>query len=116
MFMVDLNYPERPENGLASRGDGVFEISGRLTFQTVPRFQDQAGNLLQGNAQPVTIDMQGVTQADSAGLALMIEWLQLARAAKHELVFAHIPEQMRDLIRVNGLQQMFSLEIRQNKK
>lgn len=104
------------ENGLTARGDGVFEISGNLTFQTVPRFQDQAGSLLQGNAQPVTIDMKGVTQSDSAGLALMIEWLQMARAAQRELVFAHIPEQMRDLIRVNGLQQMFSLENGQNDK
>lgn len=104
------------ENGLASRGDGVFEISGSLTFQTVPRFQDQADSLLRGNALSVTIDMQGVIQADSAGLALMIEWLQMARAAKRELVFAHIPEQMRDLIRVNGLQQMFSLENGQNNK
>jgi len=104
------------ENGLASRGDGAFDISGRLTFDTVPRFQDQAGGLLQGNAQPVTIDMQGVTQADSAGLALMIEWLQMARAAKRKLVFANIPEQMIDLIRVNGLQRMFGLENGQNNK
>jgi phospholipid transport system transporter-binding protein len=104
------------ENGLTSRGDGVFEISGSLTFQTVPRFQDQAESLLQREEQPVTIDMLGVTQADSAGLALMIEWLQMARVAKRELVFANIPEQMRDLIRVNGLQQLFSLENGQNNK
>jgi len=104
------------ENGLASRGDGSFDISGRLTFDTVPRFQDLAGGLLQGNTLPVTIDMQGVTQADSAGLALMIEWLQMARAAKRELVFANIPEQMNDLIRVNGLQRMFGLENGQNDK
>ncbi|MCR4301193.1 MAG: STAS domain-containing protein [Sulfuricaulis sp.] len=104
------------ENGLVSRGDGVFGISGSLTFQTVPRYQNQAESLLQGGGQPVTIDLQGVTQADSAGLALMIEWLQMARAAKHELVFANIPEQMRDLIRVNGLQQLFSLKNGQNNK
>jgi phospholipid transport system transporter-binding protein len=51
-----------------------------------------------------------VTLTDSAGLALMIEWLQLARAAKHEIVFTNIPEQMRDLIRVNGLTQVFQLK------
>ncbi len=97
-------------NGLASRGAGKFDLSGRLTFQTVPQFQTQAGSLLQGGAQPVTIDMGGVTQADSAGLALMIEWLQMARDGKRELVFANIPEQVSELIRVNGLQQMFGLE------
>lgn len=54
--------------------------------------------------------MGGVTQADSAGLALMIEWLQMARDGKRELVFANIPEQVSELIRVNGLQQMFGLD------
>lgn len=97
------------ENGFASRGAGVFELSGRLTFQTVPRFQEHVGILLQGNAQPVTIDMQGVTLADSAGLALMIEWLQRARAVQRQIVFANIPEQVSQLIRVNGLTQVFEI-------
>jgi phospholipid transport system transporter-binding protein len=102
------------ENGLASRGDGTFEMSGSLTFQTVPQFQTHAGTLLLGGAQPVTIDMRGVTQADSAGLALMIEWLQMARNERRKLAFANIPEQVSELIRVNGLQQMFGLENGQN--
>lgn len=99
------------ENGFASRGEGVFAMSGQLTFQTVPQFHGHAGALLQDGARSVTIDMQGVTQADSAGLALMIEWLQLTRAARRELVFTNIPEQMRDLIRVNGLQKVFQLPV-----
>lgn len=102
------------DNGFASRGDGSFELSGRLTFQTVPQYQAQAGNLFQGGAQSLTIDMQGVSQADSAGLALMIEWLQSARNAKCQLAFSNIPEQVRELIRVNGLQQLFQLENGQN--
>jgi phospholipid transport system transporter-binding protein len=98
------------ENGFTAREHGVFEVSGQVTFQTVPRFLAHTGKLLQNNSGTVTIDMHGVTLADSAGLALMIEWLQLARAAKHELVFTNIPEQMRDLIRVNGLTQVFQLK------
>ena len=97
------------ENGFASRGGGTFEISGQLTFQTVPQFQIRAGNLLKGDAQPVTVDMRGITLADSAGVALMLEWLQLARAANRKLVFTNIPEQVRHLIHVNGLQKVFQL-------
>lgn len=97
------------ENRFASRGGGVFELSGRLTFQTVTRFQEHIGTVLQGDSQPVTIDMRGISLADSAGLALMIEWLQRARAAQREIVFANIPEQVRQLIRVNGLQKVFQL-------
>ncbi|MDO8706845.1 MAG: STAS domain-containing protein [Sulfuricaulis sp.] len=97
------------ENGFTTREPGVFEVSGQMTFQTVPRFLAHTDKLLQNSASTVTIDMHDVTLADSAGLALMIEWLQLARAAKHEIVFTNIPEQMRDLIRVNGLQKVFQL-------
>ncbi|WP_172426028.1 STAS domain-containing protein [Sulfuricaulis limicola] len=88
----------------------MFELSGQLTFQTVPRFQEHIGTVLQGDPQPVTIDMQGISLADSAGLALMIEWLQRARAAQREIVFANIPEQVRQLIRVNGLTQVFRIK------
>lgn len=97
------------ENGFTARGNGAFEVSGRVTFQTVPQFLGHTDKWLQSDTSRVTIDMQGVTLTDSAGLALMIEWLQLARAAKREIVFTNIPEQMRDLIRVNGLEQAFQL-------
>jgi phospholipid transport system transporter-binding protein len=96
-------------NGLTAGEHGVFGVSGQLTFQTVPRFLAHTDKLLQDGTGTVTIDMQGVTLADSAGLAMMIEWLQRVRAAKHEIVFTNIPEQTRDLIRVNGLTQVFGI-------
>ncbi len=97
------------ENGFTARDKGVVEVSGRLTFQTVPQFLSRAHEWLQGGTGPVTIDMHGVELADSAGLALMLEWMQMAHAAKREIVFTHIPDQMRNLIHVNGLQQVFNI-------
>lgn len=96
------------ENGFAVRDNGAFALSGRMTFQTVPQFLGHTDEWLRSGAKTVMIDMQGVTLADSAGLALMIEWLQLARAAKRQLVFTNIPEQVSHLIRVNGLERVFS--------
>jgi phospholipid transport system transporter-binding protein len=95
------------ENGFTARDNGVFEVSGRVTFQTVPQFLTYTDKWLQSGAGKVTIDMRGVTLADSAGLALMLEWLERARAAKREVVFINIPDQVRDLIRVNGLTRIF---------
>jgi phospholipid transport system transporter-binding protein len=97
------------ENGFKARDNGVFEVSGQVTFQSVPQFLAHTDKWLQGGTGKVTIDMHGVTLADSAGLALLIEWLQLARSAQREIVFTHMPDQMRDLIRVNGLTQVFGL-------
>ncbi|MCK7579441.1 MAG: STAS domain-containing protein [Chromatiales bacterium] len=50
------------------------------------------------------IDLAQVERADSAGLALMIEWLKRAQVAGCKLRFANIPVQVQTLIRVNGLQ------------
>jgi phospholipid transport system transporter-binding protein len=97
------------ENGITARDNGVFEVTGQVTFQSVPQFLSYTDKWLRGDASKVTIDMRGVTLADSAGLALLIEWLQLARFAQREIVFTNMPDQMRDLIRVNGLTQVFGL-------
>jgi phospholipid transport system transporter-binding protein len=96
-------------NGFSARDRGTFALSGRMTFQTVPQFLARTDEWLKGDAGTVTIDLQGVTLADSAGLALLLEWLQHARAAGREMVFTNIPDQVRDLIRVSGLTQVFGL-------
>ena len=98
------------ENGVTARDNGVFEVTGQVTFQSVPQFLAHTDKWLRVGSGRVTIDMHGVTLADSAGLALMIEWQQLAHAAGREIVFTHMPEQMRDLIRVNGLTQVFAMK------
>ena len=98
------------ENGITARDNGVFEVTGQVTFQSVPQFLAHTDKWLHGGTGgKVTIDMHGVTLADSAGLALLIEWLQLARSAQREIVFTNMPDQMRDLIHVNGLTQVFGL-------
>jgi phospholipid transport system transporter-binding protein len=50
-----------------------------------------------------------VSRADSAGLALLVEWQRLARRAGRELRFTDIPEQVQSLIHVSGLSQAFGL-------
>ncbi|MHB8622711.1 MAG: STAS domain-containing protein [Sulfuricaulis sp.] len=94
-------------NEFTRRADGGFEIAGTVTFQTVPQFLKYTDKWLHDGTGAVTIDMHDIALADSAGLALMVEWLQLARAANRDMAFTNIPEQVRELIRVNGLQQVF---------
>lgn len=96
------------ENGFDILGEGRYALRGRLTFQSVPQFFAHARTLLAGNG-PVTVDLAGVTLADSAGIALLIEWQQQARAAGRAFAYANIPEQVRKIIRVSGLQQAFDI-------
>ncbi len=98
------------DNSFNARAPGHYEIRGQLTFQTVPQFFVHTATLLASGNGPVTVDLAGVTLADSAGIALLVEWQQQTRAASHELRFTNIPEQVRKIIHVNGLQQAFALE------
>lgn len=95
------------EYAFTARGDGAFEITGLLTFATVPELLQQSRAWLADDHRELAIDLGGVTRADSAGLALMIEWLRLARSRNRRLRFIHIPEQLQNLIRVSGLDGVF---------
>jgi phospholipid transport system transporter-binding protein len=94
------------EGGAAAaslQGDGVLAVRGALTFATVSDLYPQSEGWIRDSAGPVTVDLKDVRRADSAGLALLVEWLRLARAGGRELRFINVSEQVRSLARVNGL-------------
>ncbi len=96
--------------------DGRYEIRGQITFQTVPQYFNHTPQMLQGGDGPVTIDLAGVTHADSAGVALLVEWQQQARAVGRPLQFVNIPGQVRKIIYVSSLQNAFSMERRKERR
>ncbi|HCU54813.1 MAG TPA: hypothetical protein DIC36_11245 [Gammaproteobacteria bacterium] len=78
-------------------------VQGALTFDTVPDWFAKGSGWFSGDGELI-IDLAGVTRTDSAGLALLIEWLRLARTAKRPLRFTNVPDQVQTLTRINGLQ------------
>lgn len=96
-------------NGMVAVRDGVVEVSGRMTFQTVPDFIARSGALMNSERGAVTLDFGKVELIDSAGVALMLEWMAQARAHQRELRFTNLPDQVRHLIGVSGLGEAFGL-------
>jgi len=94
---------ERATAQLADRGDGRCALSGALTMETVPWAwqQLQAGGLL--NAAK-SAELAGVTDADSAGLALLITWRAYCAAAGSTLRFENVPERLLALARLTDAQ------------
>jgi phospholipid transport system transporter-binding protein len=76
-------------------------VSGVLTFDTSPGLYHASKGWFVAGAELV-IDLAQVERADSAGLALMIEWLKCARVAGCRLQFANIPDQVQTLILDHG--------------
>lgn len=78
-------------------------VNGALTLETVPLLYRNSAGWFAGTSELV-LDLAQVERADSAGLALLIEWLRRAEAQKCSLRFTNIPAPVQTLIRINGLQ------------
>jgi len=92
---------------LKDLGDGRFSLSGRMTFDT-------AGDILQKSEElfePHTlleIDMSGITQTDSAGLALLLEWITWANHTVREIRFEGMPEKINAIARTTEVESLLS--------
>ncbi|MCC7328764.1 MAG: STAS domain-containing protein [Gammaproteobacteria bacterium] len=82
-------------------GAGAYRVSGPLDFTTVPVIWKASLPLLrQGGGEP-SIDLAGVSQVDSAGLALLLEWVRLAGEARQRLRILGMPDKLLALARMS---------------
>jgi len=81
----------------------TFSVDQPMTFQTVPDLLTRSSQWLQASSGPVVFDLQQAQRADSAGIALLVEWVELARAQQREISIINLPEQIEDLVNLNDL-------------
>lgn len=80
--------------------DGTVRLNGELTFESVPQLYREMERRLPSSGPVRTIDLQGVTTADSAGLALLLEWQARQRRRGREMAILNAPP---NLVRLAGL-------------
>ena len=90
----------RSQVELVEVGDGKFQIQGPLTFDTV-NIVMQRSKALFADHDIIHIDLADVTESDSAGLALLLEWVNWARHYVREISYANIPEQIQAIARIS---------------
>jgi phospholipid transport system transporter-binding protein len=83
---------------------GRARVTGSLHFTTVSALL--AAGVAAINAGRSVIDLAGVTGSDSAGLALLIEWLSVAKAAGRALRYENIPSQLQQLARLSEVEEL----------
>jgi phospholipid transport system transporter-binding protein len=78
---------------VAESGPDRYGVRGPLTFATARRALDAGlGALAAARGASIEMDCGEVSASDSAGLAVLIEWLAWARRNGRELHFANVPE------------------------
>jgi phospholipid transport system transporter-binding protein len=83
---------------------GRVTVSGELTFATA-RDARQAGVLVleSSSAQSIVIDCSGVTRADSAGLAVLLDWLAWGRRKSRALSLQNLPASLVAIAKISEL-------------
>jgi phospholipid transport system transporter-binding protein len=82
-------------------------VSGALHFTTVTALL-QTGSDAIANGHAAVIDLTGVADSDSSGLALLIEWLSVAKAAGRTLRYENIPAQLRQLANLSDVEELLA--------
>lgn len=78
---------------ISSNADGSYGVVGALTFDSVTPLVEAGARLLKGKTE-VCLDLLQVSRTDSAGLALLIEWMREADRCGTVVNFRNIPEQL----------------------
>ncbi|RFA30295.1 hypothetical protein CAI21_06695 [Alkalilimnicola ehrlichii] len=82
---------------------GAFTVQGVMGFSTVTGLLRESQRLFKGQAR-ITVDLGGVERADSAGLALLVEWTRVAQMQGQDIRFVKMSPQMQAIAEVSGLQ------------
>ena len=89
--------------------DQLYALSGELSMQNVPQISRETASLINAMTGEVSIDLSKITRADSAGLALLIDWLRIARRRDFTLHFEQLPEQLMQIAQVCELESVLPI-------
>lgn len=90
---------------IAADGDARLQATGDLTFTTAAAALRDGFNLLKRDGTWV-VDLSGVISGDSAGVAVLVEWMAAVRAAGGSIRYENVPAQMRAIARIADLEDL----------
>jgi phospholipid transport system transporter-binding protein len=82
--------------GRSQEGVSRYALEGVLDFQSVPSLLSDGNRMLAGEG-PLDLDLVAVREANSAGLALLLEWIDLAGRRRRPLRLYNLPESVVNL-------------------
>ena len=91
-----------------STKDSKIFVDGILNYDTVKRVFDESLPAL-SQQKKIQFDFSHVTKANSAALALMIEWKKYAKKHSMQISFENIPEKLKLILNASNLNNLFSI-------
>lgn len=85
----------------------IQKITSALTFETAPGLLEQSQGWFTDDSSQIVVDLSAAGRTDSAGIALLLEWIETSRKRELHLQFTNLPSQMREFIEANDLTRLF---------
>lgn len=79
---------------LTDLGGGQFKLAGDMSFATAEAILRKSQPLF-AQHNKIEVNLSEVQQTDSAGLALLLEWISSASTQQREVRYVQIPEKIR---------------------
>lgn len=90
---------------VADLGSGRIQVRGALTFATARLARAVGSRLLHKGAGPaLEIDCSGVSLSDSAGLAVLLDWLALAKHHGVAIRFKGLPPALQAVAQISDVE------------
>ena len=98
---------EKGSYELVDLGEGRFSVSGDMTFATAERILRQSEEPFAEHTR-IEVDLSGVERSDSAGLALLLEWITWANHSVREIRFTGMPARVQAIAETTEVEKLLT--------
>jgi phospholipid transport system transporter-binding protein len=92
---------------LRGGGDGRIAVVGELTFATAREARQAGLQVFEASgARVFTLDCSSVSRADSAGLAVLLDWLAWGRRHSRPVKLENLPESLIAIARISEVDEL----------
>lgn len=96
-----------PHATMIFRDNNRVIVQGPVTIGNVVRLMQEGIVLF--DDQPLTIDLEKVSEVDSTIVSMLLEWLRATRKNTHTLQFINVPENLTSLIQLYGVAELIPI-------
>jgi phospholipid transport system transporter-binding protein len=90
--------------GISEPAAGRIVVTGELTFASAREARQLGLLVLESSRAPkLAIDCSGVTRADSAGLAVLLDWLAWGRRKSRSVTLENLPASLVAIARISEI-------------
>lgn len=86
---------------------GRFAARGAINFANARSARSEGLHALRtSSARDLEVDCSGITHSDSAGLAVLLDWMAIMKREGRPLCFANLPSGLVAVARISGVDEM----------